>query len=131
MIPLRIALALGIALQAAAGVRAQGAPDVPAGPEVASGPAVMLRGLDKVSGQITDLEIATGSSGRYGPFEVSVSDCRYPVDDPTSNAYAHLSVRDPAREAPVFDGWMIASSPALSALDHPRYDLWVLRCKSN
>lgn len=23
---------------------------------------------------------------------------------------------------------MTASSPALSALDHPRYDVWVLRC---
>jgi hypothetical protein len=23
---------------------------------------------------------------------------------------------------------MIASSPAISALDHPRYDVWVLRC---
>jgi hypothetical protein len=29
---------------------------------------------------------------------------------------------------PVFSGWMVASSPALSALDHPRYDVWVLNC---
>ncbi|MCW8843320.1 MAG: DUF2155 domain-containing protein, partial [Rhodobacteraceae bacterium] len=35
-----------------------------------------------------------------------------------------------ASEAPLFQGWMIASSPALSALDHPRYDVWVLRCKT-
>jgi len=31
-------------------------------------------------------------------------------------------------DKPVFKGWMIASSPALNALDHPRYDVWVLRC---
>ena len=28
----------------------------------------------------------------------------------------------------LFDGWMIASSPALNALDHPRYDVWVIGC---
>jgi hypothetical protein len=28
----------------------------------------------------------------------------------------------------VFSGWMIADSPALSALDHARYDVWILRC---
>ena len=31
----------------------------------------------------------------------------------------------------IFSGWMFASSPALSALDHPVYDIWVLECKSN
>ena len=106
-------------------------PSVPSGPEVASGPGVMLRALDKVSGQTTDLEIATGSTGRYGPFEVAVSDCRYPVDDPSSNAFVHLTIREATRDKPDFDGWMVASSPALNALDHPRYDIWVLRCKSS
>ncbi|MGB0800115.1 MAG: DUF2155 domain-containing protein, partial [Planktomarina sp.] len=28
-------------------------------------------------------------------------------------------------------GWMVASSPALNALEHPRYDIWVLRCKTS
>ena len=32
---------------------------------------------------------------------------------------------------PVFTGWMVAASPALSALDDPRYDVWLLRCKSS
>ena len=27
-----------------------------------------------------------------------------------------------------FSGWMFASSPALSAMEHPVYDLWVLDC---
>jgi len=28
----------------------------------------------------------------------------------------------------VFSGWMFSSSPAVSALDHPVFDIWVLRC---
>ncbi|MEZ5716636.1 MAG: DUF2155 domain-containing protein [Paracoccaceae bacterium] len=33
-----------------------------------------------------------------------------------------------ARDDPIFTGWMVASSPALNAMDHRRYDVWVLRC---
>ena len=35
---------------------------------------------------------------------------------------------DSRASEPVFVGWMIATSPALSAMDHPRYDVWVLNC---
>jgi len=28
----------------------------------------------------------------------------------------------------VFSGWMFASSPGLSALEHPVYDVWVIEC---
>ena len=69
-------------------------------------------------------------AGWVGTLSVSVSDCRYPANDPAANAYAHVMISD-ATGATDFDGWMIASSPALSALDHPRYDVWVLRCMSN
>jgi hypothetical protein len=98
--------------------------------EVASASGAVMRGLDKVSGATTDLEIRSGQTTVFGSLTISVSDCRYPVGDPSSNAYAHVTITDPAGKTPVFDGWMIASSPALSALDHPRYDVWVLRCMS-
>ena len=38
-------------------------------------------------------------------------------------------IRDIREEEARFYGWMFASSPALSALDHPRYDIWVLKCR--
>ena len=98
--------------------------------DVASARGAVLRGLDKMSGAVADIEVAVGDTATFGKLQVSLTDCRYPVGDPTSNAYAQLIIFDPAQDQPVFDGWMIASTPALSALDHPRYDVWVLRCKS-
>ena len=98
--------------------------------EVADAPGAILRGLDKMSSQITDLSIMNGDTVTFGTLSVRVSDCRYPANDPAANAYAHVMISD-ATGATDFDGWMIASSPALSALDHPRYDVWVLRCMSN
>lgn len=100
-------------------------------PEAASGSSALLRGLDKVNGQIEDVEIPLGTSAAVFGLEVLVDDCRYPVDNPTGDAYALLNVKDTRTGETAFEGWMIASSPALNALDHNRYDVWVLRCNNS
>lgn len=103
-----------------------------AGPAVAQGfaesDAGILRWLDKLTGETADIELVLGQEAVSGRLSIRLDACRYPADNPASDAQAHLTIRDAGVEAPVFEGWMVASSPALSALDHPRYDVWVLRC---
>ena len=89
---------------------------------------VRLKGLDKVSGDVTDLDLKVGESAEVGRIRVSVGDCRYPEDNAAGEGYAWLTITDPGRDSVLFEGWMVASSPALNALDHPRYDVWVIRC---
>jgi hypothetical protein len=95
------------------------------------GTGAMLRGLDKVAGTTSNIEMKTGQTIKFGFISITLRECRYPIDDPSSDAYAFLTITEPAKPKPDFSGWMIASSPALSALDHPRYDVWVVRCTSN
>lgn len=97
-------------------------------PDAATASGALLRGLDRVSGVLTDLEITNGATVRLGPLEVTLGECRYPVDNPAGDAYAYLVIRSDPGSVPLFEGWMIASSPALNAMDHRRYDIWVLRC---
>jgi hypothetical protein len=105
------------------------APDITRETRIAasSAPAANLRGLDKMSGESVDLSLETGSTAQFGYLQITLQDCRYPSDNPTGNAFAHLTIQ--SKDEQVFDGWMVASSPALVALDHPRYDVWVIRCK--
>lgn len=98
--------------------------------DIATAPSGTLRWLDKISGITEDIEITVGETQSHGRLAIKLDDCRYPVNDPASNAFAHLTIRDSLQEQPVFMGWMIATSPALSSMDHARYDVWVLRCKS-
>jgi hypothetical protein len=98
--------------------------------QAAIGTGAILRGLDKVSGEVTDMVLAPGAQAAMGRITVELSQCRYPEGDPASDAYAFVSIREDGTDQPVFSGWMIASSPALNALDHPRYDVWVLRCQT-
>lgn len=96
--------------------------------EVARGQGALLRGLDKVSGQSTDLTLGVGQSVNFGRLEVRLGECRYPAADPESDAFAQLTITDTQSRTALFTGWMIASSPALSALDDARYDVWVVAC---
>jgi len=89
-----------------------------------------LRGLDKVSGAVTDIDLATGQGGTFGRLAIEMGECRYPTDNPAADAFGHLVIRDTSDGAIVFDGWMVASSPALNALDDARYDIWLLSCQT-
>jgi len=93
-----------------------------------SGTGALLRALDKVNGRTVDLEIRTGETASVFHLDVALGDCRYPADNPTGDAFAYLTIWEKGATDWIFDGWMVASSPALSALDHDRYDVWVLRC---
>lgn len=88
----------------------------------------VVRWLDKVSGETGDLELSRGQTAQTGRMTIQLDDCRYPTEDSAADAYAHLTVLDRLQTEPVFSGWMIADSPALSAMDHARYDVWILRC---
>ncbi len=94
-------------------------------------PGATLRMLDKVSGQLEDVEMLAGQTARLGQIDVSLGECRFPTGNPSGDAFAYLEIQDRTADTQIFAGWMIASSPALNALDHPRYDVWVIRCKTS
>ena len=98
--------------------------------EVARADGALLRGLDKISGRTTDLPVLVGEAVRYGRLQVRLGECRFPAGDPRSDAFAQLTITDVLQNVTLFSGWMIASSPALSALDDARYDVWVISCQS-
>ena len=120
----------GLMMATAAVAQDDTIPDVE-GDGVATGTGAVLRGLDTVNAQFQDIEILNGTSVRYQRLIIDLGECRYPEGNPAGDAYAFLTIRNEGEAAPVFQGWMLASSPALNALDHSRYDVWVLRCKTS
>lgn len=94
-------------------------------------PGAQMRGIDKITGEIYDLTIDTGQTAQLDRLFITLNSCRYPIGNPAGDAYASLIVTEAPQEEVVFSGWMIASSPALSAMEHPRYDIWVIRCTTS
>ncbi len=92
-------------------------------------PGAALRWLDKVDGSTGDLELSRGQAAQAGRLTILLDACRYPAEGEPVDAFAHVTISDSfVKTGPVFSGWLVAESPALSAMDHSRYDVWVLRC---
>lgn len=94
-------------------------------------PKARLRGLDKLTNTVDDFEIEVRQTLAFKRLVVTLEACRYPQGEIAEESYAFLHIRDQREDQERFSGWMLASSPALSALDHPRYDIWVLSCSTD
>ena len=95
-------------------------------------PIVRLRSLDKITARTMTFEAKVGSTVRFGDIFIKVNACRKPPPVEKTESAAFLQVwqvdKREQKSRWVFSGWMFASSPALSAMDHPIYDVWVLDC---
>lgn len=119
-----LALILALALPAAA----QDASNQDPPAAFTDSPGANLRFLDKLTSATGDVELGVGQAAKFGRLVVRLDSCRFPTDNPASDAEAHVTILEESTDTQLFAGWMLASSPALSALDHPRYDVWVLNC---
>ena len=117
---------LGLAISAVAMASAIGAETIPE-------PVALLQGLDKITARVSKFEVPVGTPLRFGTLAIRVRDCEKnpPEEAPESAAFLEIDeVRPGEPNLRVFSGWMFASSPALSALEHPVYDVNVLECKA-
>ncbi|MEM0921850.1 MAG: DUF2155 domain-containing protein [Pseudomonadota bacterium] len=99
-------------------------------PETQSQPGARLRQLDKMTGEIETFDLITTNELEVGRLRVRVDACRTSDDTSLGGAIALVKIWDLRKASlePDFSGWMFAESPALSAFDHPRYDVWVINC---
>jgi hypothetical protein len=69
---------------------------------------------------------------QYGTLTITVRACRIRSESQASDAVAWLEVVDSRSDPgspPAFRGWMFATAPSVSMLQHPVYDIRVLRCR--
>lgn len=93
----------------------------------------VLQALDKVTARTPKFEVRVGKTVRFGTLYIAVQACRKapPVEQPESAAFIQVWEQKEGEESKwIFSGWMFASSPALSAMDHAIYDVWVIDCKN-
>lgn len=111
---------------------------------------VTLRALDKITGRATDIVVKTDAPVTFGALRIDLRACFQapPEEVPESAAFLRITSTQPvaaeimdaaaaagnarpqanAADPVLFSGWMYASSPGLNALEHPVYDVWVIRC---
>ena len=97
---------------------------------------VVLKTIDKVSAYTRTFEIPVEKTVKFGAsLFIKARACRkaLPIEKPESAAFLQIWEKNPEKEKAdwVFSGWMFASNPSISAMEHAVYDVWVVDCKNN
>lgn len=96
------------------------------------GTSALLRSVDKITGRTQTIEIPVSETREMGDLQITLQRClKKPPEETPENA-AFLSVKEKNKDTGfevVFNGWMFSSNPAISAMEHPIWDIWVLECK--
>jgi hypothetical protein len=95
-------------------------------------PVAIMQGLDKITARVSRFEAPVGKPVTFFTLSIEVRDCEKsaPEDRPENAAFIEIHENRPGeKELPLFSGWMFSSSPALSAIEHPVYDVNLLECK--
>ncbi len=87
-----------------------------------------MKALDTITGRVEDLEIKAGETVNFENLVITLEDCRYLSENPVKFSYAFVTISDQREQSDLFSAWMISQSPALSAVEHPRFDFWLIRC---
>jgi hypothetical protein len=107
-------------------------------PLAQAGTIAVLQGLDKTTARVATIVAPLNQQVRYGGLLITATACvKHPPDEtPESAAFLVIDLLPPdagpkTKPERIFSGWMFASSPALSALENPVYDVSVLDCKED
>ena len=120
---LAFALALPALMVFGSGIRAE---------EMTAEPTAVIQGLDKITARVSKFDAPVGQPVKFGTLSIVVRDCEKSApEDRTENAafFEIYEVQPGEDKERLFGGWMFSSSPALSALEHPVYDVNLLECK--
>lgn len=95
---------------------------------------ILLQALEKVTGRVITIQAEMNKPIEFGTLRITPRLCQKaaPEDPPESIAFLEIIETKPhSQEKLVFQGWMFASHPSISALEHPVYDVWVKECNGS
>ena len=89
--------------------------------------------LDKISNKLFEKTISVDSFGEIETLNIEVHACFTEPPDEIAEDYVLINVKDNFKNenTSIYKGWMISSSPEVTPLEHPIYDLWLLGCSND
>ena len=90
-----------------------------------------MQAMDKITGKVSEIDVPVNGETRFGSFSITVRECATRPPEETPENFAFVDIIDDYNintKVNIFRGWMISSSPALNAVEHPIYDVWLLKC---
>ena len=96
------------------------------------GKFVELQILDKITARVETIIINVNESAKFESLQIEVYACYKTPPEKIPENFVLLKIYDQTNfesKNLIYQGWMISSSPAITPLEHPIYDLWLKSCK--
>ncbi len=106
----------------------------PAVAQTIANPVAQFSGLDKITGRITRFDVYIDETVQFGALQITPRACYTRPLTETQRTTVFVEVDQVSLKGSVtriFTGWMFADSPALNAIDHAVYDIWLIDCKQS
>lgn len=90
-----------------------------------------MQAMDKITGRVSVINVPVGGMVQFGSLSIVVRACKTRPMEETPDNFAFADITDKTlkgEDVNIFRGWMISSSPATHAVEHPIYDVWLLSC---
>lgn len=90
-----------------------------------------IQAMDKITGRVSELDVPVNGLSNFGTFSILIRRCvsKSPEETPENTAFVDVVDNyQTSNPVNVFKGWMFSSTPALNAVEHPIYDIWLLNC---
>lgn len=98
-------------------------------------PVAVFAGLDKITARITQFDVYIDETVLFGALEITPRACyNRPPNETLQRTSAFIEVDQRSLSGTtqrIFTGWVFADSPALNAVDHAVYDVWLVECKTS
>jgi hypothetical protein len=117
------------------------------------GVQAVFTGVNRSTGESRRFTVPVGRQATFGSLQVNLEGCYKSAPEDQFEAWAYVNVvdrgrpptvqlailpqRERARQAAqagpqtLRRGWIIASSPTVTPIDHPVYDLWLVACEGD
>lgn len=88
----------------------------------------VVRVMNKDAGKVQELTIAVGQELQFEKMYINVRACKQTDPFDAENHWAFLEITENTK-GQVFGGWMNRNEPGDNPLQHPDYDVWLVRCQ--
>ena len=102
--------------------------------ETIANPIAEFAGLDKITGRIIKFDVYIDETVQFGALQLTPKACHTRPANEAQRTTVFVEVDQVSLKQTltrIFTGWMFADSPALNAVDHAVYDIWLVDCKQS
>ncbi len=92
----------------------------------------IIQVLDKITAKTSTQTLSVGKKQTVSKLTITIHKCwQSPLDKkPESKMLIEVQEQKSDKKQRIFYGWLISSSPSLSGLEHPIYDITAISCKN-